>query len=439
MHRKLRKRLTLLCTVIIFTILLCMTILFLGTLKKQVTEKGDAEFLRDVNGILFYMKSQSTFDHTWFSQTENNSNLLIYPEINGQPLLYSTICHTKENLELIASARKIAKESYDLDISIPPKGKFQSTILYFDLKSQKKDSYDSYYSAVITVPIEDGYIGIITLKDKEGEELQFQSIRNSFIFFAGITFILFIVIIWFLTGYLIHPLELNQQRQSEFIHAASHELRSPLSVIKTSLSMIQNAPKEISEHFSQMAQQECTRMSRLVDDLLILAGSDTGSYQIRKEETEIELLLLITYERFEQLAKDKKILLTVVPPIEPLPKCNCDKDRILQVLAILLDNAIHYTPSGGTIRFTADSSGKEIRICVADNGPGIAKEYRKKVFERFYRREEARSQKEHFGLGLSIAAEILELSNGKIVVGETQGGGATFYVSLPIAKKSKND
>ena len=124
-------------------------------------------------------------------------------------------------------------------------------------------------------------------------------------------------------------------------------------------------------------------------------------------------------------------ILSVSLPENALPPCTADGERIVQLLSILLHNAISYTPEGGCIELSLTHKKNRFYLSVSDTGPGIPAEDRKKIFERFYRAEKSRSAKGHFGLGLSIASEIVKLHHGSITVGERVGGGSVFTVALP--------
>lgn len=145
---------------------------------------------------------------------------------------------------------------------------------------------------------------------------------------------------------------------------------------------------------------------------------------------EADTLLLETYEAFEPLAAKKQIRLNVQLPEELLPPCVCDPERIRQVLAILLHNAISYTPEHGTIHLALSFEKQRFCFQVSDNGIGIPDGEKSRIFERFYRADQSRSQKDHFGLGLSIAQEIVSAHQGQIMVKDTPGGGSTFLVFL---------
>lgn len=131
------------------------------------------------------------------------------------------------------------------------------------------------------------------------------------------------------------------------------------------------------------------------------------------------------------MAHAKNIKLSVSLPEHSIPSCTCDRTRMQQVLAILLHNAISYTPDNGKIWLSLTFQNKYFNLSVADTGAGIPDEEKDKVFDRFYRSEQSRSAKGHFGLGLSIAYEIIAAHHGTIKISDTPNGGATFTISLP--------
>ena len=173
-------------------------------------------------------------------------------------------------------------------------------------------------------------------------------------------------------------------------------------------------------------------MAPLIDDMLLLASSDNKTWRIQPSRTELDTLLLETYEKYEPAARERKLHLQISLPSETLAPCLCDKERIGQTLSILIDNAFSYTPAGGTVRLCAEALDKYFAVSVADNGPGIPDDQKEKIFDRFYRADDARSSREHFGLGLCIAREIVLLHHGKLTVTDAPEGGAVFTILLPV-------
>ena len=141
--------------------------------------------------------------------------------------------------------------------------------------------------------------------------------------------------------------------------------------------------------------------------------------------------MLENYEAFEPLAIQHNLSLSITLPEDPIPTCYCDKERIAQVLAILISNAISYSKPKGKIKLSLNYMNSTFVVTVADDGIGISNQAKAHIFDRFYREDSSRSKKEHFGLGLCIAKEIIDIHKGKIQVCDTIGGGATFLVILP--------
>lgn len=239
---------------------------------------------------------------------------------------------------------------------------------------------------------------------------------------------------WFLARLVLRPTEEGVRRQTEFVAAASHELRSPLAVIRASLSAAQAAKEEEADKYQQAAALEAARMTHLVDDLLLLAGGDAGSWTLHPQPVDLDTLLIGAAEVYRPLAKQKDVGLTLDLPEETLPTVKGDAERLRQILAVLLDNALQYAPAGTAITLAARHKRGKVRIAVADKGRGVPDDEKEKVFQRFYRADASRHDKEHFGLGLSVAQELAQLHGGSITVADTAdgGAGATFTLALPV-------
>ena len=149
--------------------------------------------------------------------------------------------------------------------------------------------------------------------------------------------------------------------------------------------------------------------------------------------------MLDVYEQFSPLARKKGLSLQLDLPKEQPPSCVCDPERLTQLFTILLDNALSYTPSGGSVTLSLSVSDiparavfrrRELCFCVSDTGPGIPDDCKARIFERFYRADTAHSDKQHFGLGLCLAKEIADAHHGKLWVTDSPSGGACFSFRL---------
>jgi len=233
------------------------------------------------------------------------------------------------------------------------------------------------------------------------------------------------------------PIKESWQRQQDFVADASHELRTPLSVVQVNLELVKGNPEETVASQSKWLDyslHETERMSKLVDDLLFLARADSLQQTLELKHFPLPTALREVIESFRPLAEANGILLesSLYSEITYFG----DETRIKQLIVILLDNALKYTPSGGQVTLGLQNWGTLAEITVTDTGEGIEQEHFAKIFERFYRVDQARSQqKEGTGLGLAIADRIIQSHHGRIKVSSSLGKGTTFVISLPHQNK----
>lgn len=429
MFKKLHIQLTLFCTFICGLILVVMSLICLSFSEAESRESHFADFQSNVNVLISHIESQSVLSHTWLSQLNAETHYEIDIEDNGSKLIFESLNPLSLDETVFEQARQIAGEEYMILAGSVSKDSVLSKHAEFEMTSSGKQDY---YASVALIPKNGGVLNIAVLYPLTDLYQKIVLIRLLFagadimgIFLLGIFF-------WLFTWRMLQPLIVNRQKQAEFIASASHELRSPLTVMLSCLSAMKHASPSEAEHFSETIEQEGKRMSRLIDDMLTLSGTDSSHFTIHKTEEELDTLLLSAYEKFEPLARKKGISIHITLPEELIPPCLCDKERIAQVLSILIDNALSYTPSGGQIALSLQAASDRLVIRVADTGIGIPDSEKKAVFDRFYRCDKSHKDKTHFGLGLCIAQEIILMHRGKIWVEDTPGGGACFVVVLKL-------
>ena len=232
-----------------------------------------------------------------------------------------------------------------------------------------------------------------------------------------------------LAGQAIKPVEENQKEQMAFVHGAGHELRSPLAVIRSN-NAAAGVDKEKEEHYRQIIDDECERMGHLVEELLVLAAGRTRGYDIKEEVFCADTFMIECYEKFGPVCREKQVPLFILLPDGEGGEIKGDKQRLEQVVGIFIQNAVSYGATKKGIELGLEAARKHIVISVKDHGPGIPPEEREEIFRRFYRTDKSRKDKEHFGLGLSIAKELTDAMGGRIEVKETPGGGADFRIRL---------
>ncbi len=230
-------------------------------------------------------------------------------------------------------------------------------------------------------------------------------------------------------------LEVLFTSQQRFIADVSHELRTPLTVIKGNVDLMRRM-KSLDEESLTSIDQEASRMTRMVTDLLLLAKAEAGQLPLTKSNIELDALLLEVFQEMRVLAGNKvHIKVNEIDQIQ----LYADRDRLKQVLLNLIANAIQYTPQGGEVFLSLARVGEQARLIVRDTGPGIPAEDLPYIFERFYRAEKSRTRAATggFGLGLSIAHWIVDQHGGRIEVRSQEGKGTTFAIWLPLSADAK--
>ena len=230
------------------------------------------------------------------------------------------------------------------------------------------------------------------------------------------------------------PTEVMLKSQKDFIASASHELKSPLAVIVANAEKLEQLQIDNTEFRKsvKILDNECMRMSKLVKDMLLLASSDAKSWTLCKNTIDIDTLLISLYEAYEPICISKKICLRLEISETSYPKFYADGERLSQILTIFMDNAIHHSVNNKHIEIKTAISSKHITFFVTDHGNGITEDDKPYIFNRFYCADKSRTDKSNFGLGLSIADELAKMMNGKVGCKDTDGGGATFFVTLPF-------
>jgi signal transduction histidine kinase len=236
---------------------------------------------------------------------------------------------------------------------------------------------------------------------------------------------------WWLSGRSISPAQKAWDQQQVFISNASHELRTPLTLMHASAEVgLRSQPNADQKEILQDILDETDYMSRLVDDLLLLSRLDSRRLKLEREQVTLPALLQEVASQAEKLGAGKSIHLL-------LGQTNGivwgDRARLRQVLLILLDNAIRFTPAGGFIRLETIPHTKTCQIMVSDNGTGIAPQHLPHIFERFYQVAPSAETSRSNGLGLSIAKGIIEAQGGRISIESQLGKGTRLTIEMPAA------
>lgn len=247
---------------------------------------------------------------------------------------------------------------------------------------------------------------------------------------AGVGIVLLILLTKLFSKRLVRPVEQMISTEKKFMSNASHELKTPLTVISANTQLLE---EEIGDNrHLQYIRQETEHMIAMVNKMLTLMRLDTPMERTEYRKICVDESLLDVIYPMESVAYEKKLTMDI--DIQDQMYLIGDEDQIKNLMSILLDNAISYTPEGGVITIRASLRSRKFFLRVSNSGEPIPKEQQEKLFERFFRADEARvSEGNHFGLGLSIAGSIVANHHGKIWV-ESRDGQNIFQVVLPAGK-----
>lgn len=439
LFRRLHLQLTGLCALITITILAVFTILYLSVSEHSLRTNLSLSFQHDFDTLVNSLEQQPTLTHQFLLRMEQTNDYIIFLWDNERPLAFNRI----SSHEPYAETAQTIYENYLEETAAAISAGSASPFFLLSHNDRMSTGIGYIYTGQMSAAEK-----VLALQNREGLVLLVLSPNTAYLSRILQQRILFLLLslagcllltlsAWLFTGRMLRPLRENQERQLAFISGASHELRTPLAVIVS-------AAEARPPHFEETVKTEALRMGRLVEELLTLSRLDRNRLYEKKnaahtrlfcaEPLEPDTLLMNFYEQTEHYvsACGKKLHLKLSD--ETFPTIRADKDKLYQLFELLLQNALSYTGSDGviTLSLTAELSPGYVCFQISDNGIGIPDSEKDKIYERFYRVDSAHHSKEHFGLGLSIAKEIMELHRGQIYVADTPGGGATFVCSFPV-------
>jgi len=261
------------------------------------------------------------------------------------------------------------------------------------------------------------------------------SLKNIIVSFSLI--IPFIIIVTGLASYklanvAISPIEKSYRELKQFTEDASHELKTPITAIKANIDVALSKDVKETTYYREklmVINDSVNRMANIITSMLHLSKMDSGSYEFKKEKTNLSTLLKEIKTRFSDSALQKNISLNIDSKDVDL---ETNKDALEEILDIVVENAINFNKPNGEVRIVAEPNGENTKICVEDTGVGIGKEDLPHIFDRFYRGEKSRSRETGgAGLGLSIAYNLAKAIGANIEVKSKEGVGSTFTIIIP--------
>ncbi|MDO8691622.1 MAG: ATP-binding protein [Dehalococcoidia bacterium] len=324
----------------------------------------------------------------------------------------------------------------------------QNASLDFDVTSQPFEGSPTFSTSVIggeptrlyvrPLYVQRVLIGVlVTGESLASEQAALQRLLVILVTGAGAGLLLSLAGAWYLSGQALIPIQKAFARQQEFVADASHELRTPLTILHSAVDLLNQhraEPLEANGELFDDLRQEILRMERLAGDLLTLARQDLGQVELAMGEVDLASLTADVVRRAAPLAQEKRIALDFHHDHNPSP-AEVDPDRIQQVLLILLDNALKHTPPEGRVSVSVSRQGQSVIIRVSDTGEGIPAEHLPRVFDRFYRQDQARTRSQGgAGLGLSIAKSLVEAHGGQLALTSVVGAGAEATIRLRASR-----
>ncbi len=262
------------------------------------------------------------------------------------------------------------------------------------------------------------------------ERLTNRTILASVLLFM-VSMVIFFFISLLLARYALRPVQKAWDQQQQFVADASHELKTPLTVILANNNILLSHKKDTVEkqqHWIESTEEEASHMRKLVDDMLFLAKSDNTQVKLVMSDMDISEIIQNAFLQFEPVAFEKKV--TLDQEIEKGVFCRCDPVQIRQLAHILLDNACKYAGEEGKVCLRLKKQNDSIIFSVSNTGESIAGEDMPHIFERFYRSDKARTREGGYGLGLAIAKSIVSRHGGKIEVKSSAEKGTEILVTL---------
>ena len=271
----------------------------------------------------------------------------------------------------------------------------------------------------------------IAFADSSMEQSTLRSLTGTTVLIGVAAFVVLFGFSYLLSGLVTRPVERAWQEQQRFLSDASHELKTPLTVIMSSADLLSGSLPEDGQGYVDNIRSESRRMKKLVESMLTLARADDGGQKLVFAPLDLSDVVTDTALLFEPVAfeSNRQLLYNIREGL----RASGDADKLRQLVSILLDNAIKYAPEHEAIRLTLTGDEKNAHLTVENGGRPIPAEVIPHLFDRFYRADGSRSATEGFGLGLSIAQSIVKEHRGSIRC-ESDERSTRFLVTLPLQK-----
>ncbi len=423
-------------TLFITTIMLIITTIMMILCKNYIHMEQSNEiiiFQRLVTQMMYQLEDSSqAFESIVDSYHEYKYPIFCYIQDTSGRMIYRTDSDFPTDTDTLLERFRIQTGKEDTFIITNDNKPATDQSGIFEFNGTKNDNYLGIFATIVTPNDTAYHLSLIYRQQSLFDILT----KQAFLYVSlwCLSLIAVTAMSHLLIKKALKPTEVMLKIQKDFIASASHELKSPLAVILANAEKLEQLQIDNTEFRKsvRILDKECMRMSKLVRDMLLLASSDAKSWTICKNTIDIDTLLISLYETYEPICINKKICLRLEISETSYPKFYADGERLFQILTIYMENAIHHSINNKQIEIKTAVTAKHITFFVTDHGKGIPEDDKPYIFNRFYCADKSRTDKSNFGLGLSIADELAKMMNGKVGCKDTDGGGATFFVTLPL-------
>lgn len=427
MFKKLHLKLTMTNTLILIIFLFSFSFSIVSISSFALDNTTERALQKKASQIINVSKSANSFQYVYILREKRSETENILRDMVDMDYMIWDNDRDLSSFSILED--NLIQELYNQSKNIY--GKRSPKFNIFKVNGKSYRLYSQYYM------LSDGRGGVVQVF--QSREIDNYLLRQLFFVIICIGLVSIGILI-FISSYLakksLEPVRLAYERQKEFVSDASHELRTPLTIMKTNLELLSmkedETIKENEKWFNNITSETDT-MAKLVQNLLTLAQVDNNQMVIKAVYLNLSQLTQRVCDKLSIVAASKGIDLSSVISDNVMVKG--DEGRLEQLIVILIDNAIKYTPQGGKIQINLMTTAEKAYLSVKDTGIGMKKEDIDKIFERFYRVDKVRSREQGgVGLGLNIAEMIVKEHKGKIDVVSSLGEGSEFIVELNIKK-----
>jgi signal transduction histidine kinase len=395
--------------------------------------------------ILLCVALSGAYAATWFRIEQTITQVMA----KYAAMSVDLIGHRADNAKLFVSTIDASAYEYVQDVVDSNIFKYFNTLYANDYFSTSQT--DRILSKIInesggasTIRVDENYyryakhqmnantIQIVVL-DTTDDLRALRSMRDMLLFIAAGSLVLILFVSKFITDRSIKPIEEMHARQMDFFADISHELKTPLTIAITNLAVVESHKEqtvESQEKWLGFLKEQLARLSNLVNEMIYLESIALHNAAHRKQKIDLSALLIRYIKSLAVLIEERQLLLNL--DIENDVYFYAETEAMTRLISVLVDNAIKYTPEGGTIAVVLSQSGKRIVFSVRNSGEGIESAHFPRLFDRLYRVQKGRSTNDGGkGLGLAIAKSVVERYNGTISVQSELGQYTTFTVALP--------